>query len=268
MRFTDDPKIRKSIIKLFTYTEQIILLKSFLLVKNETRDDFTHWIKDVAYEFIDSIKNVTIFLITAIVCSLFYPPQPKIYAFIANYAFFIYLSFSLLAILNKARLIGCGYIVGLKFFLFCIGNKIFFKPKSKNKAYPPINMNHIKVYIEKDEKRRRLVTTTFTFKEQLALLRSFSLRREETQGDFLTWLDKNASKSISGLKVFFSIIFILFIISIIQQPEAWHILLILYFIVLLPMIILMGILLSAHIIFCNFITSSKLFYFYYKKRYH
>ncbi len=63
MRLTHDKKIRKSIIKLFTFTEQITLLKSFTLIKNETSDDFTAWIKWLAYETLASVKRVTLFFI-------------------------------------------------------------------------------------------------------------------------------------------------------------------------------------------------------------
>ncbi|AOM41406.1 hypothetical protein [Xenorhabdus hominickii] len=265
MRFTDDKKIRKSIIRLFTYTEQIILLKSFTLIQNETRDNFTNWLKGIAYEFIDSVKNVTILPIIMATFYFFDPPKSQIYNYIANYAVLIYLAFSLLAILNKARIIGCGYVIGLKLFLFCISNRIFFEPKSENKAYPPLNTQSIKVYIDNDAKKRKLITKTFTFKEQLTLLRLFSIQRKETNGDFWGWLKKEADASFSSIKVVLIIIFTMFIFILIKQPDAWNYILILFFI-MISIMTLVCIFSLSHFMGCKLTTSIKLLYFHIKSK--
>ncbi|PHM73249.1 hypothetical protein [Xenorhabdus kozodoii] len=265
MRFTDDKEIRKSIIRLFTYTEQIIMLKSFALVKHETRDNFTNWLKGLAYEFLDSVKTVTVFFIIIAVCHFFLSPKSQLFNLLGYYSVLIYLVVSFLAILNKARIIGCRYIFGLKLFLFCINNRIFFAPKSENKAYPPLNTNGIKVYIGNDKKIRKCITDLFTFKEQLTLLRCFSLQRSMTDGDFLAWLDNHVESHFSSIKVALLILLFLFIMTCIQQPEAWYYISILYFIFMVPVMMLIGIFVVSHVIGCSFMISVKLIYFHMKK---
>ncbi|MGJ0637516.1 hypothetical protein [Xenorhabdus bovienii] len=269
MRLTDDKKIRKSIIRLFTFTEQIIILKSFRLVKHETRDDFSSWLKGLAYDFMESAKNTTFFFIMLVVFTYISPPKSHHAVLIFNNLIFIYPIFLFLAILNKARIIGCGYLVGIKLFIFCINHKIFFVPESQNKAYPPLNTHGIKIYIDDDKKARKRITDIFTFKEQLTLLRCFSLDRENTHGDFLAWLNKTSADFFSSTKVMFIILFILFIITIIQNPEAWHYIFIIFFIFIfifmMPLTILICIFASSHMIGCKFITSVKLLYFNLKK---
>ncbi|OTA20218.1 hypothetical protein Xbed_01693 [Xenorhabdus beddingii] len=266
MRFTDDKQIRKSIIRLFTYTEQIIMLKSFALVKNETRDDFTHWIRGLAYEFIDSVKTVTIFFIILLGSYFWIMWKSQIYSSAVNYVPLVYFAFCFFSILNKARIIGCGYIVGLKFFLFCINNKIFFKPKTLNKAYPPFNTQGIKVYIGDDEKTKKLITKIFTFKEQLTLLRLFSVERERTNGDFLAWLIKTADDDFSATRMMLIVFFIVLSITLIQQPDGWYYILITFFIFLMPLIILICMFASSHLHGCSFMTSVKLLYFHIKNK--
>ncbi|WP_338804486.1 hypothetical protein WDV76_03315 [Xenorhabdus griffiniae] len=265
MRLTDDKKIRKSIIRLFTYTEQLIILKSFALVKNETRDNFTNWLKGLAYEFIDSVKTVTVFFIIMAVCDFFMSPKTQIFNSLAIYLVLTYLAVSLLAILNKARIIGCGYIIGLKLFLFCIINKIFLVPETEDKAYPPLNTNGIKVYIGNDKEIRKRITTIFTFKEQLTLLRCCSLQREMTNGDFLAWLNLHADNNFSAIKVTLLILLFLFTLTLIQQPEGWYYILIIFIIFMIPIMLLFGIFSASHVIGCSFITSAKLIYFHIKK---
>lgn len=90
MRLTDDKKIRKSIIRLFTFTEQIIMLKSFRLVKHETRDDFSNWLKGLAYNFMESAKNTTFFSIILAVFTYISPPKSHYAVLIFNNLIFIY----------------------------------------------------------------------------------------------------------------------------------------------------------------------------------
>ncbi|MCG3469796.1 hypothetical protein L7750_05115 [Xenorhabdus bovienii] len=266
MRLTDDKKIRKSIIRLFTFTEQIIILKSFRLVKHETRDDFSTWLKGLAYDFMESAKNMTFFFIMLVVFTYISPPKSHHAVLIFNNLIFIYPIFLFLAILNKARIIGCGYLVGIKLFIFCIKYKIFFLPESQNKAYPPLNTQGIKIYIDDDKKARKRITDIFTFKEQLTLLRCFSLERENTHGYFLAWLNKTSADFFSSTKVMFIILFILFIITIIQNPEAWHYIFIIFFIFMMPLMTLICIFATSHMMDCKFITSVKLLYFSLRKK--
>ncbi|MDE9551289.1 hypothetical protein [Xenorhabdus bovienii] len=265
MRLTDDKKIRTSIIRLFTFTEQIIILKSFRLVKHETRNDFSNWLKGLAYEFMESAKNTTFFFIMFAVFIYFSLPKSPQAALIFNNLIFIYPVFLCLAILNKARIIGCGYLVGIKLFIFCIKHKIFFVPESQDKAYPPLNTQGIKIYIDDDKKARKFITDIFTFKEQLNLLRCFSLEREYTHGDFLAWLNKTSADFFASIKFMLIILFIFFIIAMIKYYEVWNYILIMFFIFMMPLIILICIFTSSQMIGCKFITSVKLIYFHLKK---
>ncbi|CDM91577.1 hypothetical protein [Xenorhabdus bovienii] len=163
--------------------------------------------------------------------------------------------------MNKARIIGCGYLVGIKLFIFCINHKIFFVPESQNKAYPPLNTHGIKIYIDDDKKARKRITDIFTFKEQLTLLRCFSLDRENTHGDFLAWLNKTSADFFSSIKMMLIILFIFFIISIIKYYEAWNYILVTFFIFTMPLMTLICIFFTSHMMGCKFITSVKLLYF-------
>ncbi|MDC9623444.1 hypothetical protein PSI22_17820, partial [Xenorhabdus sp. XENO-7] len=261
MRLTDDKKIRKSIIRLFTFTEQIIMLKSFRLVKHETRDDFSTWLKGLAYDFMSSAKFMTFLFIILAVFTYISPPKSHHAVLIFNNIIFIYPVFLFLAILNKARIIGCGYLVGIKLFIFCIKHRIFFVPESQNKAYPPLNTQGIKIYIDDNKKTRKFITGIFTFKEQLTLLRCFSLERENTHGDFLAWLNKTSADFFASIKAMLIILFIFFIIAIIKDYEAWNYILVTFFIFIIPLLTLICIFATSHMMDCKFITSVKLLYF-------
>ncbi|MBD2792035.1 MULTISPECIES: hypothetical protein [Xenorhabdus] len=257
MRFTHDKKIRKSIIKLFTLTEQVTLLKSFALVKNETSDDFTAWIKWLAYENMESVKRATLFFI--IIAIALYIMTSKTNWL--NYLFFIYLSVSFLRILEQAKNIGYSYSIGIKLFLFALTNRIFFKPRSEHNSSKPINKKRKKIHIEKNPKLRELIIKTFTFKEQLALIRTFSFERETTDGNFLAWIIIDSDASFSSSRMMLICIFILFIVSIIQQPDAIYYISLIFLIVMLPISILTPIISNHCITGYKFITCIKLSYF-------
>ncbi|OTA15428.1 hypothetical protein Xvie_02709 [Xenorhabdus vietnamensis] len=159
MRFIHDKKIRNSIIKLFTFTEQIILLKSFALVKNETPDDFTAWIKWLAYENMASVKRVTLFFI--IIAITLYITTSKSYWF--NYLFFIYLSVSFWIILNQAKNIGYSYSIGIKLFLFALINRIFFEPRSEhNSSTTAVIIPKLTCYLIINKLRNRIISSCST----------------------------------------------------------------------------------------------------------
>ncbi|MDC9605307.1 hypothetical protein [Xenorhabdus griffiniae] len=257
MRLTHDKKIRKSIIKLFTFTEQITLLKSFTLIKNETSDDFTAWIKWLAYETLASVKRVTLFFII-IAITLYMVPSK---AHWINYLFFIYLASSFWAILNQAKNIGCSYAIGIKLFFFAFTNRIFFEPSSEHHSSQPINKKRKKIHIEKDTKLRKLIIKTFTFKEQLTLIRHFSFERETTDGNFLAWIIKMSDDSFSSLRAMLICIFIVFIATVIQHPDALYYIVIVFLIFMLPLSILTFIVSNYRLAGCNLITCIKLSYF-------
>ncbi|PHM70731.1 hypothetical protein [Xenorhabdus sp. KJ12.1] len=257
MRFTHDKKIRKSIIKLFTLTEQVTLLKSFALVKDETSDDFTTWIKLLAYENMESVKRATLFFIIMAIALYIMPSKTNWF----HYLFFVYLSVSFLRILEKAKTIGYSYSIGIKLFLFALTNRIFFEPKSEHNSSKPINKKRKKIYIEKNTKLRKLIIKTFTFKEQLALIRAFSFERETTDGSFLSWIRIDSDASFSSLRMMLICIFILFITTIIQQPYSIHYISLVFFTIFLPISILAPIVSNHCITGYKFITCIKLSYF-------
>jgi hypothetical protein len=257
MRFTHDKKIRNSIIKLFTFTEQIILLKSFALVKDDTPDDFTTWIKSLAYENMASIKRITLFFI--IIAIALYITSTKSHWI--NYLFFTYLATSFLTILNIAKNIGYSYIIGIKLFFFALINRIFLEPRSEHNSSKTINKKRGKIHIDKNPKLRKLIIKTFTLKEQLALIRHFSFERETTDGDFLAWIIKISDDSFSSLKMMLICTFILFIVSIIQQPDAIYYISLIFLIFMLPISILIFIFSNYYFTDYKFITCVKLSYF-------
>lgn len=257
MRFTHDKKIRKSIIKFFTFAEQITLLKSFALVRNETSDDFTAWIKWLAYENMESVKRSTLFFI--IIAIALYIMSAKANWF--NYLFFIYLAISFLRILDKAQSIGYSYTIGIKLFFFALTNKIFFEPHSENNSSKPIQKKRTKIYIDKNPKLRQLIIKTFTLKEQLTLIRSFSFEREITDGNFLDWIIKTSDDSFSSLRAMLTCILIVFIATIIQNPDALYYIVIIFLIFMLPLSILTFIFSNYRLAGCKLITCIKLSYF-------
>ncbi|KMJ43338.1 hypothetical protein AB204_20250 [Xenorhabdus khoisanae] len=257
MRFTHDKKIRKSIIKIFTAIEQVTLLKSFALVKNETSDDFTAWIKWLAYENMESVKRSTLFFI--IIAIALYIMSAK--ANWLNYLFFIYLVISFLRILDKAKNIGYSYTIGIKLFFFALTNRIFFEPHSENNSSKPIQKKRTKIYIDKNPKLRQLIIKTFTLKEQLALIRIFSFEREITDGNFLDWIIKTSDDSFSSSRMMLICIFMIFIITIIQQPDAIYYISLTFLIVMLPISMLAPVISNHCLTGYKFITCIKLSYF-------
>ncbi|WP_446470323.1 hypothetical protein [Xenorhabdus stockiae] len=257
MRFTNDKKIRKSIIKLFTLTEQVTLLKSFALVKDETSDNFTTWIKLLAYENMESVKRATLFFI--IIAIALYITPAKINWFIC--LFFIYLSTSFLRILEKAKTIGYSYSIGMKLFLFALTNRIFFEPQPEHNSSKPINKKRKKIYIDKNPKLRELIIKTFTFKEQLALIRTFSFERETTDGNFLTWIIIDSNAYFSSSRMALICVFILFITTLIQQPDAIYYISLIFLTIILPISILATIVSNKCITGYKLITCIKLSYF-------
>ncbi|WP_155271015.1 hypothetical protein [Xenorhabdus bovienii] len=139
-------------------------------------------------------------------------------------------------------------------------------PESQDKAYPPLNTQGIKIYIDDDKKARKRITDIFTFKEQLTLLRCFSLERENTHGDFLAWLNQTSADFFASIKTMLTILVIFFIITIIKDYEAWNYILVTFFIFIMPLLTLICIFATSHMMDCKFITSVKLLYFSLRKK--
>ncbi|PHM62330.1 hypothetical protein Xish_01532 [Xenorhabdus ishibashii] len=112
-----------------------------------------------------------------------------------------------------------------------------------------------------DKKIRKSIIKLFTFKEQLSLIRYFSFERETTDGNFLAWIMKTSDDSFSSLRAMLICMFIVFIATIIQHPDALYYIIIVFLIFMLPLSILTFIFSNYRLAGCKLITCIKLSYF-------